>query len=196
MHSIKSYRVGVFHKNIDNYKNFINKVTDFKHKNFYKHELFDKYVRFQYKIHKHPFGYVINKIENEMITFDIISLTSSKKDIKLNGEIVTVSPIGTYLKEGKEVIQYASNASCTITMSIKDFNFMVKDIHEDDNELKKIGLNTQKSKEIQNKLENWCVNNNYRYDEYLKRSIELYYSKYEKFIKEEEELKQKNFDEE
>jgi hypothetical protein len=97
----------------------------------------------------HPISYQMLEKNNKYITWRFITLTSSPKDIYIHGEKIKVTQIGTYFKNGKEVPQYAPEASCVITTTEEDFNLIIKKIEN----IEELGLNEEKVSNISKKLE-------------------------------------------
>lgn len=96
---------------------------------FFDSNRFNKQVEFEKGIRNHPFFYKKILETNDKVILKIINLTHSSNVIK----------IGSYLKEGKEIIQYAPKAWCIIEMTKKEFNEMIQDITNNTEEIKKVG---------------------------------------------------------
>lgn len=107
---------------------------------------------------------------NKYITWRFITLTSSPKDIYIHGEKIKVTQIGTYFKNGKEVPQYAPEASCVITTTEEDFNLIIKKIEN----IEELGLNEEKVSNISKKLEEWQHKKIFDFAEYLKELNKKY----------------------
>lgn len=123
--------------------------------------------------------YRIKEVKKDLVTFEAVTLTSSPKDIIINGKIVKVTQVGTFIKEGQEIPQYAPNAYCIITMTKKDFDLMVNDITENTGEIQKLGMWIEQVKEISKKIsKEWVNKPAYDYTNYLKLSVEPFYNKF------------------
>jgi hypothetical protein len=87
------------------FKNDNNKLYE-----FFDSTQFNSFVRGYIFLFKHPASVKIIKSEGDCYIINIINYTHSEEDIKIGSEIIKKREIGTYVKNGKEVKQYAVDA--------------------------------------------------------------------------------------
>lgn len=123
--------------------------------------------------------------------YKIITLTHSPYDININNEIVKKTKVGSYEKDGKQVDQYATNASCLIEVENNDPNVTIKNVSNDPEEIKKLG-GKENFENIIRKLDyEWETKPTYEYINYLKNTVIKDYEKYEKNLELDQENKTK-----
>ncbi len=143
-----------------------------------KHPLFNSFVVKQQRINAHPSIIKIVGKTQDTITIQLINITHSTKQIKINNDIIDVKFVGY---DGFFKPQYVPKALCIIEMSIQEYNNMIIDISNNENEIQKLGgiANIEKIKK-QISLD-WETNIIYDYKNYLKKSEEILYKKIERF---------------
>lgn len=164
-------------------------ITNEKRLEEYKQSYdFEKLVRTDAQIFKHP-TYAEKKGETaNTIIYKVVTITHSPKYIRINDQKVEKIKVSSYVKDGKQIGQYATNASWLIEVDKKEPNFTIEDVSNETEEIKKLG-GKENIKKIKEKLENeWNTKPTYEYIDYLKKIVIHDIEKYKKDL----ELAQEN----
>lgn len=138
---------------------------------------FKQIIRKENFILKHPV--LIKKIAetNDAITCKMITLTHSPNNININNQIVKKVKVGSYWKEGKEISQYATDASCIIVVKKNDINVTIQNISNNSEGLEKLGDKDNIEKIIQKLDHEWESKPTYDYKDYFKKALKNSYEK-------------------
>ena len=178
-YKLAKIRTDKIQKNMENHIKQLGIIPENKNA-FFNSQQFYKQFKEEKSIRDHPFVYKIVSENDKKVILQIINLTHSSNNLKINNEIVKKIKVGSYWKQGKEIHQYAPQASCIIEMTKQEYKEMVHDVTNDPIEINKLGGQKNVEK-IKIKLENeWEAKQSYDYIDYLKKKTLIFYKKYEK----------------
>lgn len=157
----------------------LNIINEGNLKKYDKSKEFEKLIKHENMIRRHPSFLKIISENNNIIKCRWINLTHSPDDIKINQQNITKTKVSSYIKDGKEYQQYLLNASCEIELTKEEYKEMIQDISNNPDEINKLGGHAN-IKKIQEKLENeWENKPSYEYIKYLQTTVISNYEKYE-----------------